>query len=52
MGLHKEARASDPTNRILQHGCSPSELQEKLRAVDSLIPLAISRLARNNGRVI
>ena len=52
MRLHKEVQANRPTNRILQHGCSPSELQEKLRFIDSLLPLAISRPASNNGRVI
>ena len=52
MGLHKDVRASRATNRILQHGCNPSELKENLRVVDSLLPLAISRLDSNNGRVI
>ena len=36
----------------LQHGFSPSELQEKLWVVDSLLPLTISRPDNNNGRVI
>ena len=52
MGLHKEIRGSRPTNKILQHRCSPSELQERLRAVDSFLPLDISKPANNNGRVI
>ena len=52
MGLHKEVRASRLTNKILQHGCSPLELQEKLRAVNSFLPLAISRPASNNERII
>ena len=39
MRLHKEVRASRPINRILQHGCSPLELKEKLRAIDFLLLL-------------
>ena len=52
MGLHKEVRASRLTNRIVQHGCSLSELQEKLRAVDSPLPFVISRPSSKKGRVI
>ena len=51
-GLYEDVRASRLTKRILQHGCSPSELQKKLWAVNALIPLAISRPAKNNGRII
>ena len=51
MGLHKEVWARRPINRVLQHGCSPSELQKKLQFVDSLLP-TVPRLPNNNGRVI
>ena len=50
--LHQEIRAGHPAGRSLHHGCSPSELQEELRPVHSVLPLIVVRPANYNGRII
>ena len=51
-GLHQEIRASRPIGRSLQHGRSPSELQEELCVVYSVLPLIVFRPAMYNGRIV
>ena len=46
--LHKEVRASRPVGRGLHHGCSPSEIQEKLWAIHFLLLLTVFRPTNDN----
>ena len=52
MRFYEEVRAGRLTNRILQHGRGPSELQEKIWANDPFFALAISRPVNDNGRIV